>query len=105
MPRCIEQNVDWVSACLAHLSEAGATRIEASESAAAAWTQHVHESASRLLLSRVDSWFTGVNRNLPGKKRVPLIYAGGLPLYRERSNEIAAGGYAGFVIAGAPRQG
>jgi cation diffusion facilitator CzcD-associated flavoprotein CzcO len=99
MPRCIEQNVDWVSACIEHLSKAGATRIEASEAAAVAWTQHVHETVDRLLLSRVDSWFTGVNRNLPGKKRTPLIYAGGLPLYRKRCDEVAASDYSGFVIA------
>jgi cation diffusion facilitator CzcD-associated flavoprotein CzcO len=99
MPRCIEQNVDWVSACIEQLSRSGATRIEASAEAAAAWTQHVHETVERLLLSRVDSWFTGVNRNLPDRKRTPLIYAGGLPLYRKRCEEVAASGYAGFVIA------
>jgi cation diffusion facilitator CzcD-associated flavoprotein CzcO len=98
MPRCIEQNVDWVSACLAHLAAHGATRIEATPEAAAAWTRHVYESAERLLLSRVDSWFTGMNRNLPGRTRRPLIYAGGLPLYRQRCDEVAAAGYAGFVI-------
>jgi cation diffusion facilitator CzcD-associated flavoprotein CzcO len=99
MPRCIEQNVDWVSACIEHVSRAGATRIEASAEAAAAWTRHVHETVERLLLSRVDSWFTGMNRNLPEKRRTPLIYAGGLPLYRTRCDEVAAAGYAGFVIA------
>jgi hypothetical protein len=30
---------------------------------------------------------------------VPLIYAGGLPLYRERCNEAAANGYSGFLSA------
>jgi cation diffusion facilitator CzcD-associated flavoprotein CzcO len=99
MPRCIEQNVDWVSACIEHLSKARATRIEATGEAAAAWTQHVHETVERLLLSRVDSWFTGVNRNLPDKKRTPLIYAGGLPLYRQHCDEVAASGYSGFDIS------
>jgi cation diffusion facilitator CzcD-associated flavoprotein CzcO len=99
MPRCIEQNVDWVTACLASLAARGAKRIEARAEAAAAWTRHVHETAERLLLSRTDSWFTGVNHNLPDKPRRPLIYAGGLPLYRERCDEEAASGYAGFLIA------
>ena len=98
MPRCIEQNVDWVCACIEHVEGLGASRIEASREAAAAWTDHVHETVDRLLLSKVDSWFLGVNSNLPHKKRTPLIYAGGLPLYRERCDEVTANGYAGFLI-------
>ena len=98
MPRCIEQNVDWISACIDHVERSDARRIEATAAAAAEWTQHVHESFDRLLASKVDSWFQGVNSNLPDKVRAPMIYAGGLPTYRERCDEVVAAGYAGFVI-------
>ena len=99
MTRCIEQNVDWVTACLRFVDERDATRVEATADAAAEWTVHVRESADRLLLSKVDSWFTGMNKNVPRAQRTPLIYAGGLPLYRERCDAIAAAGYEGFAIS------
>jgi hypothetical protein len=50
------------------------------------------------LLSKVDSWFHGVNSNLPDKPRRPLICAGGLPRYRERCDEVAAADYEGCSI-------
>ena len=98
MPRCIEQNVDWITECIGQARVSGASRVEATDAAAEEWTQHVHQTVDRLLLSKVDSWFHGVNANLPDKKRTPLIYAGGLPTYRERCDEVAANGYAGFSI-------
>ena len=100
IPRCIEQNVDWVTALLHYMGEKGFTRVEPSEAAEVAWTQHVHESAARLLLMEIDSWMTGVNRNVPGRhKRTFMAYAGGAPKYRERCNEIAAKGYEGFILS------
>ena len=100
IPRCIEQNVDWVTGLLRYMGEKGFTRVEASEAAEAAWTEHVYESAARLLLMEIDSWMTGVNRNVPGRhKRTFMAYAGGAPKYRERCNEVAANGYEGFVLS------
>ena len=52
-----------------------------------------------MLLHQVDSWMTGINRNVPGKqKRTFIVYAGGAPKYREHCDEVAARGYAGFVF-------
>jgi cation diffusion facilitator CzcD-associated flavoprotein CzcO len=100
IPRCIEQNVDWVTALLRHMRENGYRRIEPTLAAEAAWTEHVHQTAARLLAIDVDSWMTGVNRNVPGRqKRTFMAYAGGAPKYRERCDEIAANGYAGFVLS------
>jgi hypothetical protein len=84
---------------IGHVRARGAGRIEASVPAAGEWTAHTYETVDRLLLSKVDSWFHGVNSNLPGKRRRPLIYAGGLPRYRERCEEVAAAGYEGFLIS------
>ncbi|MBO0742052.1 MAG: NAD(P)/FAD-dependent oxidoreductase [Hyphomicrobiaceae bacterium] len=100
IPRCIEQNVEWVTDLLRYMDRKGYTRIEPSPDAEDAWTQHVHESAARLLLLEVDSWMTGVNRNVPGRQqRTFMAYAGGAPKYREKCDEVAAGGYAGFILA------
>jgi len=100
IPRCIEQNVDWVTLLLRYMGEKGFTRVEASEAAEDAWTHHVHESAARLLLIQIESWMTGVNRNVPGRhKRTFMAYAGGAPKYRERCDEVAAKGYEGFILS------
>jgi len=99
IPRCIEQNVEWVTALLRHMGEKGYRRIEPTLRAETTWTRHVHAVAARLLANDVDSWMTGVNRNVAGRqKRTFMAYAGGAPKYREKCDEVAANGYAGFVL-------
>ncbi len=44
IPRCIEQNVDWVTALIAHMRARGHTRVEATAEAEREWTEHVHET-------------------------------------------------------------
>ena len=99
LPRCIEQNVEWVSDLLAWMRDHGKTRIEAMPEAERDWTAHVYDTGARLLLTKVDSWMTGVNKNVPGRqKRTFMAYAGGAPKYREKCAEIAANGYEGFAL-------
>jgi len=99
IPRCIEQNVEWVTDLVAHMREHGYTRIEPEHAAVEEWIEHVMEGASRMLMTKVNSWFMGINSNLPGRQeRTFLLYAGGLPQYRSRCDEIAANGYAGFTL-------
>jgi cation diffusion facilitator CzcD-associated flavoprotein CzcO len=99
IPRCIEQNVDWVTALLLHMRARGYSRAEASAEAEAAWTAHVHEAAARMLFTQIDSWMTGINSNLPGRRgRTIMVYAGGAPKYRERCDQVAANDYEGFVM-------
>ena len=43
------------------------------------------------------SWWNG--GNVPGKKRMFMAYTAGIPEYRRRCDEIAAGGYTGFRIS------
>jgi cation diffusion facilitator CzcD-associated flavoprotein CzcO len=100
IPRCIEQNVEWVTELMRYMHGKDLTRIEATQAAEDAWTQHVHEAASRLLAMQVDSWMTGINRNVEGRAtRTFMAYAGGAPQYRKKCAEVAANGYEGFVLA------
>ncbi|HEU4431559.1 MAG TPA: NAD(P)/FAD-dependent oxidoreductase [Myxococcota bacterium] len=99
IPRCIEQNVEWVTALVRHLRERGLTRVEASPRAEDEWTRHVYDVAEQTLMSKTDSWFTGFNPNLPDKKRTFYAYAGGSPAYRARCDASAAGGYAEFQLS------
>jgi cyclohexanone monooxygenase len=40
--------------------------------------------------------------NIPGKPRVFMPYIGGVGVYREKCDEVAAKGYEGFRFSGAP---
>jgi cyclohexanone monooxygenase len=44
-----------------------------------------------------NSWYNG--GNVPGKKRMYMAYTAGIPEYRRRCDEVAAGGYTGFKLA------
>jgi cation diffusion facilitator CzcD-associated flavoprotein CzcO len=99
MTRCIEQNVDWVVALLAHMRARSKTRAEAAASAEAEWTAHVHETAARMLFTKVDSWMTGVHSAVKhARGRTVMVYAGGAPRFRERCEDVAAAGYPGFEL-------
>jgi hypothetical protein len=99
IPRCIEQNVEWVTGLIRFMRNHGYKRVEPTVEAEDAWTEHVYEIATRMLFYQVDSWFMGVNTNVPGKqKRTFLLYSGGAPAYREKCDEVAANGYEGFVF-------
>ena len=56
-----------------------------------------HEAAAGLLFSQVNSWQTGVNRNVEGRDvRRVLGYYGGAVAYRRKAEAVAAGGYQEF---------
>jgi len=98
IPRCIEQNVEWVTDLMRHMREKGCDYIETTLEAEDGWTQHVYEAAMKTLFPTADSWFMNVNRNLPEKKRTFLLYAGGAPVYKAKCDEVAAHDYEGFEI-------
>jgi len=100
IPRCIEQNVEWVTDLLRHMDAEGITRFETTPAAEAEWSKHVEELAGELLYTLVDSWMTGINRNVEGREtRRILQYQGGAPAYREYCDTVAAAGYRGLVLA------
>jgi cation diffusion facilitator CzcD-associated flavoprotein CzcO len=100
IPRCIEQNVDWITDLLRHARENKITRIEATPDAEADWSKHVEELASGMLYTLVDSWMTGINTNVDGRNvRRVLQYQGGAPAYRKRCDAIAAEGYSCMVLS------
>ncbi len=96
IPRCIEQNVEWVTECIRYMREHHFERIAAKPDAEDAWTEHVNEVVADTLIPETDSWFMGAN--VPGKKRTFLMYAGGSPTYREKCEEVVAKGYEGFEL-------
>ena len=98
----IEQHVDWIADCLAHLRERGQDTIEATPEAERAWVEHVAEVAEATLFPRANSWYMGAN--IPGKPRVFMPYLGGVGNYRVRCDAIADNGYEGFATTAGVRQ-
>jgi cation diffusion facilitator CzcD-associated flavoprotein CzcO len=97
MPVCIEQHVEWITDCLAHMRAQGVTKIDTTEAAMEEWGKEVQRAANVTLLPKVKhSWYLGAN--VPGKPRVFMPYAGGMGHYRKLCAEIAAKGYEGFVL-------
>ena len=94
----IEQHVDWIAGCLDYMRVHGQARIEAEGDAQLSWVAHVNETAGLSLRSTCESWYLG--SNIDGKPRVFLPYAGGIPAYVAKCDEVAANNYAGFRMAG-----
>ncbi|HYZ30789.1 MAG TPA: NAD(P)/FAD-dependent oxidoreductase [Crenalkalicoccus sp.] len=92
----IEQHVDWLTDCLAHLRARGLDCIEPTQEAEDAWVAHVNEAAHRTLYPQANSWYMGAN--VPGKPRVFMPYVGGVGTYRQICDEVAAKGYEGFRL-------
>ncbi len=99
MVMAIEQHVDWVADCAAYLREHQVDSIEATEEAETAWVAHVNDVAGTTLFPLANSWYIGAN--VPGKPRVFMPYIGGLGVYRQKCDEIAANGYEGFALCSA----
>jgi cyclohexanone monooxygenase len=92
----IEQHVDFITDCLAHLREHGYTRVAPEEGAATAWDRHVMEVADATLYPRANSWYMG--SNIPGKPRIFMPYIAGVHRYKRICDEIVANGYEGFAL-------
>ncbi len=104
-PRGIENGVNWCTDFLEYLWARGIGRAEATEDAQEAWTDHVKQMYTVMLMRKAKSWFTGYNSNVEGHEEGTiryLVYNGGTPKYVSRINEVVAGGYTGIEL-GAPR--
>ena len=97
----IEQHVDWVSNCIAHMRREKLDVIEATPAAEAGWVQHVNDYADVTLFPRANSWYMGAN--VPGKPRVFLPYIGGVDRYRKACEEVVNRGYLGFAFKGSEK--
>jgi hypothetical protein len=99
MPVSIEQHVEWITDCIAHMRRNQLETIEATAEAQQQWVGHVAEIVNTTLMPGANSWYMGAN--IPGKPRqfLPYLGAEGVGGYRKKCAEIAAKGYEGFVLA------
>ena len=99
MIQAIEQHVDWMADCIAHLRDIGAATIEPLQPYEDDWVAHVNEVSKVSLRSTCSSWYVGAN--IPGRPRVFMPYIGGFPVYVQKCNEVMTRGFEGFAIEGA----
>lgn len=92
----IEQHVDWITDCLAHMRNLGVHRIEAAPDAEDRWMAHVAQLAAGTLYPKAKSWYLGAN--IPGKARVFMPYVAGCGQYRRECEDVARRGYQGFIL-------
>lgn len=93
----IEQHVDWISDCIAWMRDNGHTTIAPTEQAENEWAIHNEQSANLTLFPQANSWYIGAN--VPGKPRTFMAYVGGVDVYRQLCDAIAADNYQGFLMA------
>ena len=100
MIQAIEQHVDWMADCMAHMRDIGAAIVEPVQAYEDEWVEHVNEVSKISLRSTCSSWYVGAN--IPGRPRVFMPYIGGFPIYVQQvRNEVMTNGFEGFVMDGA----
>lgn len=99
IPRSIEYAVDWTTGMIRYARDHNLTYVEATDKGMHDWTAHVWQCGQGLLANEVDSWMTGVNKNLGHKqKRTMTRYNGPATGYRRRCDEVKARNYSDFVL-------
>jgi cation diffusion facilitator CzcD-associated flavoprotein CzcO len=99
IPQAIEHSVDFQTGILRYMQAHNYTTVETRPELVDEWTETVIKAAEPLLSSKVDSWQTGVNRNVEGRSvRRVLGYNGNGVHYRRKTDEVANGGYREFAF-------
>jgi len=92
----IEQHVEWVTDCIDRLRADSVDTIEADPDAEDTWVEQVTALADFTLYPQGNSWYLGAN--VPGKPRVFMPFIGGVAMYRDICDGVAADGYRGFIL-------
>lgn len=94
MTTCLQQQVEWISDCIAYLRKNRLSVIEPTKDTQDAWVAHHDEIANTTLVTKTNSWYMG--SNVEGKPRRLLSYIGGVGTYRQKCDEVASADYRGF---------
>ncbi|KAJ4377334.1 hypothetical protein N0V83_000159 [Neocucurbitaria cava] len=98
--RSIEHASGVICDIFAYCKDNGYTYFEPTIEAVDSWTEHVFKCGSTGLVNEVDSWMTGINKNVEGKtERTVARYAGSAIEFRKRCERCKESGYEGFVFA------
>jgi cation diffusion facilitator CzcD-associated flavoprotein CzcO len=67
-PRAAKYSVKCVTGLVRFAHDRRVTRVETTAAGVVEWTEHVLSLGEGLLMNEIDSWMTGVNRNVEGKQ-------------------------------------
>lgn len=96
--RCAENNVEWIVDCISYMRKNGYQTMQTTVEAEDDWTRACYDSAEGLLINDMqDSWFFG-STNPDNVRGHFMLYAGGVPKYREIFNNVKTNGYPGFTL-------
>ncbi|KAL9620112.1 MAG: hypothetical protein Q9160_005318 [Pyrenula sp. 1 TL-2023] len=95
-PQMAEVQGNWIADLLVFMRAKGFSKVEPTEDAEKAWKQEVNDAAENSLLGQTESWYNGVN--IPGRKKQPLCYFGGVDRYIARLEEEKEMGYPNFRL-------
>jgi cation diffusion facilitator CzcD-associated flavoprotein CzcO len=100
IPRCSALAIDWLSEMMVKVKQSGVQRIEPELAAAESFTTYAAKLQGKLLLGQTNSWFTGINQNIPGRdKREVLLFVGGNPRFRAYCDDVREHDYKGYVMS------
>ncbi len=97
IPRSTESQVDHVTALLCRMRENGERAVTTDETAEEVWLDTVDATIRGTVLEHAESWAFG--SNVPGKRHRYLLWAGGLPRYREECEAAVADDHRGFTFS------
>jgi hypothetical protein len=84
-PPFIEMEVDWICKAITKMNKESLRSIEPTQQAAEEWRDHVAAVSEHTLYPKTNSWYMG--SNIPGKRREPLIYLGGIQRWWQSCTE------------------
>ena len=96
MTTCLQQQAEWISDCIKYMRAHSLKLCEPTKEAEDQWVQHHEETAAATLVPNTVSWYMG--SNVKGKPRRLLSYIGGVGIYRQKCDEVAAKNYEGFAM-------
>ncbi|KAL2864854.1 flavin-containing monooxygenase [Aspergillus lucknowensis] len=96
-PQMAEIQGKWVTDCIEYMKARGLGRVEPTVGSEEKWAKEVNAAAESTLFGEADSWYMGVN--IPGRKKQPLCYFGGVGTYAEHLQQAVDTGYEGFTMA------
>ena len=98
--RSIEHAVQVITELLEYCRDKNYSYVEPTAEAVEGWTEHVYECSKGSLTNEVDSWMTGVNKNVSGKTvRNVARYSGSAVEFRRRCEECRLAGWKGLAFA------
>ena len=97
-PTCpsIEQHVDWIADCIAHMREQAQDGSKRPRTRRRTGSPHVNEVANATLMPRANSWYLGAN--MPASRASSCPIGPASAAYRRICDEVAAKGYEGFEM-------